>query len=303
MDHSLLRNRLALSVARRMSFAWTPDCRIVDVVVNGKVRGCYTLCEQVCVAVGRVYISGRNSFLVEADAYRDEDYRFETNLRKLPISVKYPKTPTRRQMENIAGYLDRIESLLYGNAACDAGALFGEYIDLDSFVDWWLMQELSQNAEPNGPRSCYMYKDGRGLLRAGPVWDFDLAFINVGLDMRGDLRPSRLNRKDVVNLTGDSLYNRNALWYDRLLRDSVFCHRLRDRWNELAPVMPAYADSIDKWSREMEQSAMADAKLWKDRDPARFDTITDWRASVANLKKTYIYRVRRLGNLLSILSE
>ena len=50
-------------------------------------------------------------------------------------------------------------------------------LDIDSFVDWYLVNELACNEEPQFPKSCFLYlKNGR--LYAGPVWDFDLAFEN-----------------------------------------------------------------------------------------------------------------------------
>ena len=207
MDHSLLRNKLAFSIARQTSLAWTPDSRFVDVVVNGKPQGCYLLCEQIRVNENRVNIDEEEGYLLEADAYLDEKNHFYTPRRHLPVNMKEPGTA--QQLPYIQRYFQEIEDLLYGRGN-DLTKLYEKYIDLESFVDWWLVHELTQNAEPNGPRSCYMYKDKDSLLKAGPVWDFDLAFISVGVDAGGDLRPSRLNRKDVRLLTTDSLYNRDS---------------------------------------------------------------------------------------------
>ena len=51
MDHSLMRNMLALELARRTSLAWTPDCRQVDVVVNGQPQGCLHPARGLCLPV------------------------------------------------------------------------------------------------------------------------------------------------------------------------------------------------------------------------------------------------------------
>lgn len=294
MDHSLLRNSLALAIARQTSLDWTPDSRLVDVVVNGRSQGCYLLCEAIRIDKHRVDIDEESGFLLEMDIYPDDAYRFETKHRHLPVNVAYPKEPTDEQKKYIADYLNKIEELLY-NGSANLDVLYRDYLDMDSFVDWWLIHELTQNAEPNGPRSCYMYKDKDGLLKAGPVWDFDLAFISVGLDKGGDLRPSRLNRTDVIRLNGDSLYNRKALWYDRLLQDPTFVHRIQARWKQLAPGFRALVDQLDAWQTLIEPSALADEALWKGQDPARFDIFTEWRSSVANLKKVYAYRIERLN--------
>ncbi|MDY5239812.1 CotH kinase family protein [Bacteroides helcogenes] len=201
-------------------------------------------------------------------------------------------------MASIEKYMNEIEHILYSDTTSDLTLLYRDYIDMDTFADWWLVHELAQNAEPNGPRSCYMYKDKEGLLKAGPVWDFDLAFISVGLDKGGDIRPSRLNRTDVVLLTGDSIYNRRALWYDCLLQDKQFLTRVKERWHKLEPRFRALTNDIDRWQALIEKSAIADEQLWKGQDPARFDTFTSFHSSVSNLKQVYLYRIESLNKLL-----
>ena len=133
-----------------------------------------------------------------------------------------------------------------------------------------------------------MYKDKDSLLKAGPVWDFDLAFIEVGLDKDGNIRPARLHLPDVPLLTVDSLYNRKALWYDQLLEDPVFRRQVQVRWQELEPRFRAIAGEIEE---KIEASALADERLWQGQDPARFDTHTTFHASVKNLKQTYLKRI------------
>lgn len=299
MDHSLLRNSLALAISKQTCLEWTPDSRLVDVVVNGNLQGCYLMCEQVRVGKNSINIDENDGFLIEIDNYPNEEYRFETEIRHLPVNVKSPKVVSEAKKSEIESYFNAIEQMIYSGKLEDMASLYNDYIDINSFVDWWLVHELTQNAEPNGPRSCYMNKDKNGLLKAGPVWDFDLAFISVGLDNKGDIRPSRFKRTDVVPLTGDSIYNRNALWYDRLLKDPQFAKRLRERWKELEPHFRALADEIDEWEKLISESAAEDEKLWQGKDPARFDTFTTFDSSVANLKNVYRYRIDSLSRLIA----
>lgn len=299
MDHSHVRNALALSAARLTSLAWTPDFRWVDVVLNGQLQGCYLLCEQIRVDKRRVSIDKGEGFLLEVDAYFDEPHRFRTARRRLPVNVKAPDDPTPAQMAYIESNLDTIEDILYERRS-NAGLvpLFRRYLDAESFADWWLIHEVTQNAEPNGPRSCYMYKDKDSLLKAGPVWDFDLAFISVGLDKGGDLRPLRLNRPDVTVLTGDSLYNPRALWYDRLLQDAFFLRLVKERWRILSPRFRDLAGEIDRWHDLLALSVQDDAALWPGADPARFDPYPTFEASLQNVKRAWLYRIDRLDELL-----
>lgn len=300
MDHSQLRNMLALEVARRTSLAWTPDCRPVDVVVNGRPQGCYLLCEQVRVARNRVEIDENRGFLFELDSYDDGDPRFVTACRRLPVNIKSPDPLTDEMREKARLMFDEIEQKLYSSHP-DMREIYDKYIDAESFADWWLVHEIAQNAEPNGPRSCYMYCDEGGRLTAGPVWDFDLAFITVGVDAGGDLRPARLNRKDVRQLTTDSLYNRNALWYDRLLSDPDFVAIVKRRWQELKLQIPDVIARFDSWRTMIEPSAIADEHMWAAHDPARFDTFITFRSSSENLRRTFLERVSRMDSLIESL--
>lgn len=297
MDHSLLRNALALAAARQTSMAWNPDWRLVNVVENGTYVGCYLMTEE--IRTGREWVDTDldNGFLVELDEYPSDKYRFETRVRKLPVNVCYPKKPSRERVDSIQKMLNDIEDALY-HGGTSLQAVYDKYINLDTYADYYIVYELCMNAEPNGPRSCYMFLGRDGKLNAGPVWDFDLAFENMGLDRGGDIRPERFHLKDVRNLTVDSLYDSRALWYDRLLADKSFRNRLSERWAELRPKFVSLADSLGAWGLLVGPSALADQQMWGDKDPARFDNTGSFEASLAHLRKTYLRRIEVLDKLL-----
>lgn len=82
------------------------------------------------------------------------------------------KVLTPEQKTYISSYLDRIEDLLYAGETPDPA--YAEYLDADSFIDWWIVVELCHNRDTRLPGNCYTYKDRGGKLCAGPLWDFDL---------------------------------------------------------------------------------------------------------------------------------
>lgn len=297
MDHSNVRNSLALEIARRTSLDWTPSWRFVDVFLNGKLQGLYVLVESVDVKKQRLNLDSDRGFLLECDSY-DDGMTCYTACRQVPFHVKYPETMPESERTAIENRLNVFERLLYDPKRSDLTPIYKRYMDLDSFVDWWLIHELTQNVEPNGPRSCYVHDRGDGRLMMGPVWDFDLAFIPVGLDDGGDIRPSRFQRADVKLLTGDSIYNGNALWYGRLLADSAFKRRLIVRWRRLRPRFESLIPEIESWRRRIEPSAMDNDSLWKGRDPARFDTYDNFPSSIENVRRVYCYRLKVLDRIL-----
>lgn len=298
MDHSNVRNALAMAISRQTSLDWTPDGCFVDVVVNGKLQGCYYLIESVEVEKQRLNLDKTKGFLVEGDDY-DDGATFYTTYRRLPLYVRFPEKVTASRQSAIANRFNTIEKLLYHKPDADLRLLYKEYIDMDSFIDWWLVHELAQNAEPNGPRSCYFHDNGDGRLRMGPVWDFDLAFITVGVDDGGDIRPSRFNRTDVRLLTGDSIYNGRALWYSRLFKDETFRKRVKTRWQELKPRFESLMHDLDRWKEELGPSAVDNENLWRGQDPARFDTFETFQTSIDNVKRVYEHRMMALDKLIT----
>src|SRR5690606_15556857 len=53
------------------------------------------------------------------------------------------------------------------------------FIDVGSFVDHFIINELSRHLDAN-VRSTYFHKDRGGKIVAGPLWDFNLTFLAGG---------------------------------------------------------------------------------------------------------------------------
>lgn len=298
MDHSNMRNSLALAISRQTSLEWTPRGQMADLVVNGKPQGLYLLCEAIGKGRNRLSRIGSDGFIAEADTYFDSPAKFRTAARGLPVNIHSPKHPTAGQLSAIESFFAEIEAQLYQGDSASLAPLFRKYIDKTSFADWLIVHELSQNAEPNGPRSCFLHRNGRGRLQAGPVWDFDLAFIDVDVDSGGDLRPARFKRQDATHLNGDTPYCLNSLWYGRLLGDAGFRATVRKRWRRLRPRLAKVTAELDALKRRITPSALADEQLWRGQDPARFDIHTTFEESAQNLRTVWLHRIEAFDKIV-----
>ncbi len=283
-DHALVRNALAHEVARQTSLApTTPRGRFVNLEVNDQYQGVYYLCERVRDLVDE------DALLLEFDAYAfaEDKHVFRTALGQLPVSIRQPEGLSTLLAVTVEQHLNAVEA--------DPMA----HIDFDTFADYWLVQELCQNGEPNGPRSCFMHTLPDGRLAAGPVWDFDLAFNSLYVDGQNDLRPLRFGHlQGLRHLNADSLYNAQSLWYGRLLQDAAFVAHLKGRWQLLKPRfegLTAYIDSLDNLIR---QDAIIDQQMWNAKEPARFDTCTTWQSAITTLRSTYSQRIFSLDSLI-----
>lgn len=292
-DRTLLRNRVAYRLGRLTELPWTPDTRFVDVMLNGKFVGSYLLTEQIRVDKNRVNITEAEAgmspdeagYLLEFDRYVEENY-FYTRRRQLPVNVKEPDEEllTPAQKTYVSEYIDRIEALLYDGDAVDAA--YRDLIDIDTFIDWWIVVELTENRDTKLPGSCYMYKDAGGKLCAGPLWDFDLTTFQGGTHefMQYDYE---------VDLSDPAYANRN-LWYKRLFSDPVFRARAKERWNRYKTSFATVGEFIDAEKSDLEVSAARNWTIWTIAEGSNKDETLSWEDAVARLKANYTTRLNWL---------
>lgn len=195
-DRSLLRNKLALSLGASSVFAdglkWTPTGQHVEVWLNGAYQGVYLLTEDIRIDRSRLDIRkmGRNDvdggFILEADFRLDCYNGPEANLQIVTaqgasICVDTPdeESITPAQLAYARRLVAEVEADVYGPRRLDR-------IHRESFVDWYLLQELFRNNDAIFISSDFMWKDTDSavrpqdrLLNMGPIWDFDRAAGNV----------------------------------------------------------------------------------------------------------------------------
>lgn len=227
-DKTLMRNRLAQILSEQLSFSYTPSHVFVDVFLNGEYLGIYGLGEHLEEGEGRVEVPHDPSsldcgFFMEAGGVvagvdvKGMNY-FHTDLLKF-VLIKGPEFNelTSEQFSYIRDYVQK---------ACDAvvaGEGYEDYIDMESFIDWLIMIELSNNVDCAYRRSTYITKAPGGKLVFGPMWDFDLAFGNFSKDEQAYNVWVSTSEDDYVGTT----------WSTYLLEDPEFRAMFKERWLEV----------------------------------------------------------------------
>ena len=120
-------------------------------------------------------------------------------------------------------------------------------IDIPSFIDFYMIAEYSSNVDVYS-LSTFFHKDRKGKLRAGPVWDYNLAF---GHDEFGER-----SRYDVWQF--DNSDNNGPKFFKDLFDTPTFRCYMARRWNELTQsgqplnynVVCQRIDEIDAWIGE-----------------------------------------------------
>ena len=177
-DQTKFMNAIAFDMARYMgSFPFVNANRFVEVEINGDYMGMYQLTEQIEKAASRVNID-TSGVLLSLDMDDGPELspnagnNFYSKVYRMPVAVKYPKNISAEQLENIAADFAILEQAI-ANADYES---VQKLMDIESFIDFILLQEITRNVELEAPRSMYLYKDGDGKYHMGPVWDFDGGF-------------------------------------------------------------------------------------------------------------------------------
>ncbi len=258
-DKTLLRNAVAYKISNNIG-RYAARTAFVELEINGEYLGMYILIEKLKQDNDRIKITKLSKKDTSADKITGgyilkidktagnsgdiEDYTTEnsfaskydvrgktTNRAKIHFLYDYPKPKNInvKQVNYIQNYMAAFEKALASDDFKDDQNGYKNFIDIDSFIDYFILTELFQNHD--GYRiSTYLQKDRGNKLQMGPIWDFDIAF---GSD-RGFC--NGMNRHAWV-----FQYNQYCggdtwlvpFWWKRLMSDEAFKSKLLARWKAL----------------------------------------------------------------------
>jgi spore coat protein CotH len=177
-DPTQLMNTFVFTVGQGLGLPYTNHSRFVEVTVNGDNVGLYLLTEQVEQGSNRVAIDSKDGVLLSLDSDDGPELNpsggdnFWSTGYQMPVCVKSPDITSTTQLSTIQSDFGQMESAIK-TANYDAVA---KLLDIHSFIDYMLIQELVYNVEVDAPRSIYLYKNKGGIWVMGPLWDFDAGF-------------------------------------------------------------------------------------------------------------------------------
>ena len=231
-DKTLLRNITAYSLAKKVfkKMSWAPSAKTVHLFIDGVYQGLYSAVETIKIADNRVNIPDISDFVSSQETTNFEDYGFilEVNERKdenfnfdsgkgVPFSLK---EPDGKDLEDIC------QKIKEKTNSVEAKVYQGDFsqLDLYSFADWWIVEELAKNTDSQFYSSCYMYFDPVDKkFHMGPVWDFDLGFGNNMVDVNTE------------GFQAEAASN-GANWILELKNSDEFKKIVKERWSECKPL-------------------------------------------------------------------
>lgn len=290
-DKAKVSNALAFTIGAGMSgLTWTPQYRIVEVVLNGDYLGLYQLADLVRRETGRIpgsAVSGTSgdsitgTWLMEVSR-KDRDASvpgFDTT-RGAGILWDDPEAPNAQQQAYITGYVQAFEDALFSTSFMDPATGWRAYADESSFADWYLVQELLRNQDSQMWSSCKLWKPRGGKLHMGPLWDFDLS-AGIGWN-DADTSIS-------ANAPATGFYTQlgGGFWFTRLWLDGAFRTTLQQRWPAVVHALGDYATFVDRLIDAETLAVGRDDKRW---------TTTTYQPYHADYRKRWLaQRVTWLG--------
>lgn len=251
-DKTLIREVLTYDLYRSFSPLYVPRYKFCEVMLNGKYEGIYILFEKIKRDKNRVDISKLEPKDNAGDAltggYILKIDKTEGNVSRkwtspypspvspqftIPIQVEYPKFDdlTEPQFAYIKKYVTDFENVLKGDNFRDPNQGYAKYIDVDSWVNYFIINEVSRNLDAFRLSTFfYKNKDSRGgKLTMGPIWDYNITYGNANY-CNGERTQgwafdfNRACPADVYQM---------PFWWDRLLSDVSFADKVRARYRSL----------------------------------------------------------------------
>lgn len=255
-DKSLVRNITAMEISKQLGFAWTIDMIPVEVYINGDYRGIYCICQHKEVASHRVDIED-DDFFFELDKNMDEKVCFRSEVCKLPVMFQNPEDPDQTTISKAKRIFEDFERALYSDNFTSPEEGYAKYIDVDSFINYYIIEELSYNIDGKCCKSTFLTKEKDKKLEMYFVWDFDIAFGNCNYfgdyyDL--DNGPTGFHTRDYLSdyiVKGVNYGNYGKGWYFRLFQDPAFVDKVQEKWNSVYPFLQTVPELIDEHVKNM----------------------------------------------------
>ena len=278
-DKSLVRNVLIYELSNNLG-QYASKTKFYELEINEVFQGTYVLMEKIKRDKNRVDISKNKiedisgGYIIKIDKptgdgdWYNENIAFSSQYNTTGVLVdtgnvnflyEYPKADdiSEEQKKYIQDYIHLFETALVSENFESIENGYRQFIDLDSFIDFFILNEFSKN--PDGFRlSTYLHKEKGGKLKMGPIWDFNLAFGNVNY-CDGDSPYGWAHRFNDI-CSGDNW--QVPFWWNRFLDDPEYVGLLKERWAILRSEILS-SDTVSSRLRELQENLKGSSAIDK----------------------------------------
>lgn len=258
-DKSLIRNALVYKIASEI-MGYAPRYKYCELVLNGEYNGVYLLVEKIKLDKNRIdlikmsktdlgepEVSG--GYIFKKDKESSSDNIIKLN-RGLELIITEPKKNdiAEEQILWLKNHLNSFDKVLF------SGGNYNEFIDVNSFVNNYLIVELTKNID-GYRRSTYFHKDRGGKITSSSVWDYNLSLGNADFN----------NGWDPVGWYLPIIQNWDKNWWVKLKNNKSFNDLCISRWKELRIKQldeTVIMELIDELSAPLQESQERNFERW-----------------------------------------
>jgi hypothetical protein len=248
-DKTMLRNTIAFEMGYISQLDWTPQSTFAEVYISGQYNGTYNITQKVEKSGNRLDL-GDTGYLLEIDQLErvdEDDVYFYTD--KFLINVKEPSIDLgSTEYLYIEDLINEFETALYSSEFKDLTLGYSKYIDIDSFIDWYLISEITKNVDSQFFSSIYLNVMPGEKIKMGPLWDFDLSFGNV------DYADSQYAAGFWI------LYHP---WFSRLFQDPNFVNKVNERFKYFRSNQQYILDKIEQQAEALKWAQQENDDKWQ----------------------------------------
>ena len=254
-DKSLIRNKISLDLGAMSLLDYTPQAEYAEVYLNDQYNGTYLISQKVEVKNNRLNLPD-NGYLIEID----QDYRldaddvffqptiFTQNFGSNIFAIKEPSVDFGDdEYTLIKDHINAFEAVLFGDNFKNSDTGYQAFIDMDSFIDWYLIQEIAKSVDAKWYSSIYFNYVPGEKIKMGPLWDFDLSYGNV----------------DYADATyAEGFWIKDNPWYSRLFEDPYFENLVQERFMYFYDNTNLLLEKIDSYKNYLELAQEQNYQRW-----------------------------------------
>lgn len=262
VDKTLMKNYLMYHLSAKLEAYYAPRCEFVELYINNEYLGVYLLTETIKISKNRLNIpQNDNSYIVEFDSkYRDDEQVIfskilQTNSNEKAFRVHAPKNASTKILSEIQNHITNFE-LYLKTIHPQKNNQLEQWIDVSDYVKHYWVQEFSKNPDAWFLTSVYFSWIKEGVIRMGPVWDFDLAFGGHANELPFE------EYENLSRLEPQGWYTNTFYWNKYLFRDSLYSDAIKQHWLKNRDTFCNVLSSIDSIATKLHSAAKNNFKKW-----------------------------------------
>lgn len=225
MDISLMRNALSYSLYEEMGH-YSPRTKFCELVINNEYLGIYVLTELIKPGKNRVNTKANNkkfsSYIVKLDKGKGAIFNsvFRSEIKTGSYQYYHPVYPKKKKITPEEIEYIKTDIHAFENSLLQKNNGYLNHIDLNSFIDFFIINELTKNIDAYR-LSTFLHVNNGSYINIGPIWDFNFTF--------------GLNKNNNGYKTDEWIYNKKNIpfWWKELLKKKEFKTALLVRWKSL----------------------------------------------------------------------